>query len=158
MQLSRTALSRTCTMSCKQAGTILIAAEFGMVLRSRDGARPGLFRITTTHLFSPCTRGEWSLGRVGQAGYIISSKDDGVSWQASKSGTNANLLGVSSSAKLLLSWAFAQSAKRKWWPELEGCFNPDTERRWYQGIAGVSPDSDGRKFVAAGQFGQIVNF
>ena len=143
-----------------KAGTILIGAEFGMVLRSRNGGKS--WSVQNTNDSSVFALHQGRNGRligVGQAGYIISSKDDGVSWQASKSGTSANLLGVSSSGKTFAVVGVRAVLKsdnggRSW----KAVSNRETERRWYQGITGVSPDSDGRKFVAAGQFGQIVNF
>jgi photosystem II stability/assembly factor-like uncharacterized protein len=143
-----------------KAGTILIAAEFGMVLRSRNGGKTWSVQNTNdSSVFALHQGRNGLLVGVGQAGYIISSKDDGVSWQASKSGTSANLLGVSSSGKTFAVVGVRAVLKsdnggRSW----KAVSNRETERRWYQGITGVSPDSDGRKFVAAGQFGQIVNF
>ena len=143
-----------------KAGTILIGAEFGMVLRSRNGGKTWSVQNTNdSSVFALHQGGNGRLVGVGQAGYIISSKDDGVSWQASKSGTSANLLGVSSSGKTFAAVGVRAVLKsdnggRSW----KAVSNRETERRWYQGITGVSPDSDGRKFVAAGQFGQIVNF
>ena len=143
-----------------KAGTILIGAEFGMVLRSRNGGKS--WSVQNTNDSSVFALHQGRNGRligVGQSGYIISSKDEGVSWQASKSGTSANLLGVSSSGKTFAVVGVRAVLKsdnggRSW----KAVSNRETERRWYQGITGVSPDSDGRKFVAAGQFGQIVNF
>ena len=143
-----------------KAGTILIAAEFGMVLRSRDGGKSwSVQNNNDSSVFALHQGANGRLVGVGQAGYIISSKDDGVSWQASKSGTSANLLGVSSSGKTFAVVGVravlrSENGGQSW----KAVSNRDTERRWYQGIAGVSPDSDGRKFIAAGQFGQIVNF
>ena len=143
-----------------KAGTILIAAEFGMVLRSQNGGKTWSVQNTNdSSVFALHQGRNGRLVGVGQAGYIISSKDDGVSWQASKSGTSANLLGVSSSGKTFAVVGVRAVLKsdnggRSW----KAVSNRETERRWYQGITGVSPDSDGRKFVAAGQFGQIVNF
>ena len=143
-----------------KAGTLLIAAEFGMVLRSRDGGKN--WSVQNTNDSSVFALHQGANGRligVGQAGYIISSEDDGVSWQASKSGTNANLLGVSSSGNTFavvgVRAVLKSSNGGRIWRAVS---NRDTERRWYQGIAGISPDGDGRRFLAAGQYGQIVNF
>ena len=143
-----------------KAGTLLIAAEFGMVLRSRNGGKTWSVQNTNdSSVFALHQGANGRLVGVGQAGYIISSQDDGVSWQAAKSGTNANLLGVSSSGETFAVVGVRAVLKssnggRSW----RAVSNRDTERRWYQGIAGISPDGDGRSFVAAGQYGQIVNF
>ena len=143
-----------------KAGTLLIAAEFGMVLRSRNGGKTWSVQNTNdSSVFALHQGANGRLVGVGQAGYIISSQDDGVSWQAAKSGTNANLLGVSSSGKTFAVVGVRAVLKssnggRSW----RAVSNRDTERRWYQGIAGISPDRDGRRFLAAGQYGQIVNF
>ena len=142
-----------------KAGTLLIAAEFGMVLRSRNGGKTWSVQNTNdSSVFALHQGANGRLVGVGQAGYIISSQDDGVSWQAAKSGTNANLLGVSSSGKTFAVVGVRAVLKssnggRSW----RAVSNRDTERRWYQGIAGINPDGDGRKFLAAGQYGQIVN-
>ena len=141
-------------------GSILIAAEFGMVLRSRNGGKTWSVQNTNdSSVFALHQAANGRLVGVGQAGYIISSEDDGVSWQAAKSGTKANLLGVSSSGKTfgvvgVRAVLKSNNGGRDW----QAISNRDTERRWYQGIAGISPDADGRRFLAAGQFGQIVNF
>ncbi len=143
-----------------KAGTILVAAEFGMVLRSRNGGKT--WSVQNTNDASVFALHQGSNGRlvgVGQAGYIITSNDDGKSWQASKSGTNANLLGVSSSGNTFAVVGVravlkSSNGARSW----QAVTNRDTERRWYQGVAGISPDEDGRRFIAAGQFGTIVNF
>ncbi len=143
-----------------KAGTLLIAAEFGMVLRSRNGGKT--WSVQNTNDSSVFALHQGANGRLvgaGQAGYIISSKDDGISWQAAKSGTNANLLGVSSSGETFAVVGVRAVLKssnggRSW----RAVSNRETERRWYQGIAGISPDGDGRRFLAAGQYGQIVNF
>ena len=143
-----------------KAGTLLIAAEFGMVLRSRNGGKTWSVRNTNdSSIFALHQGANGRLVGVGQAGYIISSEDDGVSWQAAKSGTKANLLGVSSSGKTFAVVGVRAVLKsnnggRSW----QAVSNRETERRWYQGIAGISPDDDGRRFLAAGQYGQIVNF
>ena len=143
-----------------KAGTVLIAAEFGMILRSRnDGKTWSVQNTNDSSVFALHQAANGRLVGVGQAGYIISSEDDGVSWQAAKSGTKANLLGVSSSGKTfgvvgVRAVLKSNNGGRSW----QAISNRDTERRWYQGIAGISPDGDGRRFVAAGQFGQIVNF
>jgi len=143
-----------------KAGTILIAAEFGMILRSNDGGKSwSVQNKNDSSVFALHQASNGRLMGVGQAGYIISSKDDGKSWQMAKSGTSANLLGVSSSGnrfavvgvRAVLS---SNDGGRSW----KALVNRDTERRWYQGITGVASDSDGRQFFAAGQFGQIVNF
>ena len=143
-----------------KAGTILVAAEFGMVLRSRNGGKAWSVQNTNdSSVFALHQGANGRLVGVGQAGYIISSEDDGVSWQESKSGTNANLLGVSSSGNTFAVVGVRAVMKsnnggRSW----QALSNRDAERRWYQGISGISPDSDGRRFIAAGQFGAIVNF
>ena len=67
-----------------KAGTILIAAEFGMILRSNDGGKS--WSVQNNNDSSVFALHQASNGRlvvVGQAGYIISSKDDGKSgkWQ-----------------------------------------------------------------------------
>ena len=143
-----------------KAGSLLIAAEFGMVLRSRNGGKTWSVQNTNdSSVFALHQAANGRLVGVGQAGYIISSDDDGVSWQAAKSVTKANLLGVSSSGKTfgvvgVRAVLKSNNSGRSW----QAISNRDTERRWYQGIAGISPDADGRRFLAAGQFGQIVNF
>ena len=143
-----------------KAGTLLIAAEFGMVLRSRNGGKTWSVQNTNdSSVFALHQGANGRLVGVGQAGYIISSEDDGVSWLAAESGTKANLLGVSSSGRTfgvvgVRSVLKSNNGGRTW----QAISNRDTERRWYQGIAGISPDSDGGRFLAAGQFGQIVNF
>ena len=143
-----------------KAGTILIAAEFGMVLRSRDGGKTWSVQNTNdSSVFALHQGASGQLMGVGQAGYIISSRDDGKSWKVSNSGTKANLLGVSSSGSTFavvgVRAVLSSNNGGKSW---EALVNRDTERRWYQGITGVASDSDGRQFFAAGQFGQIVNF
>ena len=143
-----------------KAGTILVAAEFGMVLRSRDGGRSWSVQNTNdSSVFALHQGANGRLVGVGQAGYIITSDDDGKSWQVSKSGTNANLLGVSSTGKTFAIVGVravlkSNNGARSW----EALSNRETERRWYQGISGISPDGHGRRFIAAGQFGTIVNF
>ena len=142
------------------AGSLLIAAEFGMILRSRNGGKT--WSVQNTNDSSVFALHQGANGRLvgaGQAGYIISSNDDGVSWQVAKSGTKANLLGVSSSGKTFAVVGVRAVLKstnggRNW----QAVSNRDTERRWYQGVAGITPDDNGRRFLAAGQFGQIVNF
>ena len=142
------------------AGSLLIAAEFGMILRSRNGGKT--WSVQNTNDSSVFALHQGANGRLvgaGQAGYIISSNDDGVSWQAAKSGTKANLLGVSSSGKTFAVVGVRAVLKSNhgglsW----QAVSNRDTERRWYQGVAGITPDDNGRRFLAAGQFGQIVNF
>ena len=143
-----------------KAGTILVAAEFGMVLRSLNGGLT--WSVQNTNDSSVFALHQGASGRlvgVGQAGYIISSQDDGVSWKASGSGSKANLLGVSSSGNTFAvvgvrAVLISNNGGRSW----KAVSNRETERRWYQGISGISPDGEGRKFLAAGQFGTIVNF
>ena len=118
-----------------KAGTLLIAAEFGMVLRSRNGGKTWSVQNTNdSSVFALHQGANGRLVGVGQAGHIISSQDDGVSWQAAKSGTNANLLGVSSSGKTFAVVGVRAVLKssnggRSW----RAVSNRDTERRWYQG-------------------------
>ena len=143
-----------------EAGTVLVAAEFGMVLRSRDGGKTwSVQNKNDSSVFALHQGPNGLLVGVGQAGYIITSIDDGKSWQTSKSGTNANLLGVGSSGNTFAVVGVRAVLKssdgaRSW----QAVSNRETERRWYQGLTGISSSDDGRRFLAGGQFGQIVNF
>ncbi len=141
-------------------GTILVTAEFGMILRSENGGQDwSVQNQNDSSVFALHQTLGGTLIGVGQAGYIISSDDDGVSWQERSSGTNANLLGVASSGKKIVvvgvRAVLNSNDAGQTWDSLQ---NRDTERRWYQGISGVSPDQSGRSFIAAGQFGEIIKF
>ena len=141
-------------------GTILVSAEFGMILRSENGGKDwSVHNKNDSSVFALHQTLGGTLIGVGQAGYIISSDDDGVSWQERSSGTNANLLGISSSGEKIVvvgvRAVLDSNDNGQSWDSLK---NRDTERRWYQGISGVSPDQTGRRFIAAGQFGQIIKF
>ena len=143
-----------------KSGTILISGEFGMVLRSRDNGKSwSVHNNDDASVFALHEASNGLLMGVGQAGYIISSGDDGESWQSSASGTEANLLGVSSSGNTFAAVGVravlsSKNGGKSW----KALVNRDTERRWYQGVTPISGAGEDRKFIAAGQFGQIINF
>lgn len=141
-------------------GSILISGEFGLILRSDDGGKSwSSHNSNDSSVFALHQSESGVVTGVGQAGYVISSKDDGKSWQTTDAGTSANLLGVSSSGgKLVVVGVRAVLSSNDGGRSWEALVNRDTERRWYQGITGVASDNEGRRFFAAGQLGQIVNF
>ena len=143
-----------------RAGTVLIAAEFGMILRSRNGGKT--WSVQNTNDSSVFALHQAANGRLVGVGKLGTSSlqtmmallgrlpnpvQRPIFWGVSSSGKTFGVVGVRAVLK-------SNNGGRSW----QAISNRDTERRWYQGIAGISPDGDGRKFVAAGQFGQIVNF
>ena len=141
-------------------GSILIAGEFGMILRSDDGGvNWSLQNSNESSVFAIHENDDGQLIGVGQAGYIILSTDDGKSWQESYEETSSNLLGVSSSGEHMVAVGvraiLSSNDGGKNWEPLE---NQIADRRWFQGIVALSSQKDGKQFLAGGQFGQIVNF
>ena len=88
------------------AGTITIVGELGIILRSTDdGQKWSLLhkgdsatRKETASLFALDMRADGVAFAVGQDGMILKSANAGATWAVQPSGTQAILLGVSSSA------------------------------------------------------------
>lgn len=87
------------------AGTITIVGELGIILRSTDGGQKwsllhkgdSVTRKETASLFALDMRSDGVAFAVGQDGMILKSANGGASWVVQPSGTQAILLGVSSS-------------------------------------------------------------
>jgi Photosynthesis system II assembly factor YCF48 len=80
-------------------GTCTLVGEFGLVLRSTDaGATWTVLHQGTASLFALDLRDDGLGYAVGQGGVILRTTDGGGTWSEVPSGTQANLLGVRSSA------------------------------------------------------------
>jgi photosystem II stability/assembly factor-like uncharacterized protein len=76
-------------------GTITVAGEFGLVLRSRDqGQTWQVLHRGEASVFALHLRDDDIGYAVGQGGMILRTADGGESWSDVTSGSNANLLGV----------------------------------------------------------------
>ena len=81
----------------KDANTVVVTGEFGLILWSEDGGDTFVARhqgeesLFAIYLDAEGTGTGYA---VGQEGEVLRSQDAGMSWQKIKTGSNANLLGV----------------------------------------------------------------
>ena len=141
-------------------GSILIAGEFGMILRSDDGGENwSLQNSNESSVFAIHENDDGQLIGVGQAGYIILSADDG---RAGKKAMKKRHLTCWVSALQVSTWLLygvrailtSYDGGKNWNP----LKNKIADQRWFQGIVALSSPKEDKQFLAGGQFGQIINF
>ncbi len=131
-------------------GTLMIAGEFGLILRSTDGgatlekAAEGDESIFDIDIARDGSNTGYA---VGQEGLVLKTLDAGVTWQRVDADTKANLLGVWSGNGEVVISGIREMLRSS---DDGGSFSKTVDikigRTWYQGIAaGVSETQSGAK-------------
>lgn len=139
-----------------EQGTIAIAGEYSLILRSSDGGATW----TAVHrgggdaagIFALDLRADGIGYAVGQDGLVLRSSDGGLRWAPLATMTKANLLGVSSAGdRVVISAMHDMLASGDGGASWRRVQSPDVQSGWYSGI-GVTGDA----FVAVGHAGRVI--
>lgn len=144
-----------------ELGVITVAGEFGMILRSDDGAaswrviKPIESRSPTLNALSqPSGPGDSSFA-VGQSGELLTSSDGGMTWMRCTATTEQSFLGVAASSGGLVVASgmrvmyVSPNAGLSWTRLDQGDFSTD----WYQAVRSTSRPN---VLLAVGHSGKIV--
>lgn len=139
-----------------EAGVITVAGEFGLILRSVPGQSGWhLLHKGDASIFAIDLRADGGGYAVGQSGLLIASGDNGRTWTAIETGTQANLLGVRSTADGgivatgMRDMIVSRDAGKSWQHISDGGIGS----AWYAGIAQASADA---ALLAVGSAGKII--
>ncbi len=141
-------------------GEIMVAGEFGVILRSKDDGKTWTAikhgEYLSPSIFSLYVTDKGVRFAVGQKGDIERSADDGKTWSTIATKTDANLLSISAKPggeELVVTGMRAMlhstDAGRSWQPVVED----DTLSDWYQA---VRTDLASGRIEAVGHAGKII--
>jgi photosystem II stability/assembly factor-like uncharacterized protein len=138
-------------------GTITCVGEFGLVLRSGDaGVTWQVLHKGEASLFALDLRADGVGYAVGQGGTILRTVDGGATWLAVPSGSQANLLGVHSSADgrvvVTAMRDLLASDDGVAWHRIEG---GDFGSAWYSGVVTTGSGASATALIV-GHSGRIV--
>lgn len=144
-----------------EAGVITIAGEYGVILRSTDGAatwtvlRPMAARASTLFaLFIPADE-QGNSYAVGQRGELLISSDGGRSWSQCTMPTRSNFLGVAanSDGRVVITGMRVMMRSSNNGMTWDAIREGDTTTDWYQA---VSVEEGSGRIVAVGHSGRII--
>ncbi|MDB5987918.1 MAG: photosystem stability/assembly factor-like protein [Nevskia sp.] len=147
-------------VSVSESGDILVAGEFGVILRSRDEGKTWQAikqgQYLSPSLFSLFQSDKGVRFAVGQKGDIERSADDGATWQQIPTKTDANLLSIAAKpggqelvATGMRAMLHSTDGGTTWMPVIED----DTLSDWYQA---VRTDLASGRIEAVGHAGKII--
>lgn len=138
-------------------GVITCVGEFGLVLRSADGgATWTVLNKGESSLFALDLRSDGVGFAVGQGGTILRTSDGGSTWHVVPSGSDANLLGVHSTADgrafVTAMRDMLESGDGLTWQRISG---GDFGSAWYAGVVTTGSGASASALVV-GHSGRIV--
>lgn len=144
-----------------EQGVITVAGEFGLILRSEDGAatwrviKPIESRAPTLNALSPTLDPGGNSFAVGQSGELLTSTDGGGTWKRCTATTEQSFLGVAATADGLVVASgmrvmyVSPNAGMSWMQLDEGDLSTD----WYQAVRSTSRPN---VLLAVGHSGKII--
>ena len=138
-----------------ESGTMTIAGEFGLILRSTDGKSWVTLHTGDASIFAMNVSPDGGGFAVGQNGLVLRTGDGGTSWQQMDAGTTAILLGVRSTgdghviASAMHDMLTSDDNGTSWRHVPDNRFAAS----WYQGIADLGT---GQPWLVAGHSGELI--
>lgn len=139
-------------------GVVTTVGEFELVLRSSDGKAWKALHKGERSLFALAVLDGGRLYASGQSGAVLTSRDDGATWESRTTGTQAILTGVHATpaGQVLASGINAMVVSRDGGASWQAVNSKLVRNAWYQALASSGEGDGPRRLMAVGAGGSIL--